>query len=913
MSIRNLEHLFHPRSVAVIGASTRPHSVGATVLANLCASGFAGPVYAVNPKYRALEGRPCYRCVAALPDTPELAVICTPPHTVPGLIAELGERGTLAAVVLTAGMARADGAGGQTQQDAMLGAARPHLLRILGPNCVGLLVPGLGLNASFAHAPPLPGKLAFVSQSGALTTAVLDWARSRQIGFSHFVSLGDSADVDVADVLDYLGSDPGTQAILLYVEALRSGRKFMSAARAAARNKPVLIIKAGRVPEGAKAATSHTGALAGADDIYDAAIRRAGMLRVDSTEDMFDAVETLARARPLAGDRLAIMTNGGGAGVMATDALMLGGGRMATLGDDTLKLLDAALPPTWSHGNPVDIVGDAPVERYVDTLKRLAADPGSDAILMIHAPTAIVPSSDIAIALTCALTSASTPTAPATPSTVSHPVFTSWLGGDSVTRARQICRHAGLPTYDTPEQAVRGFLQAVAYRRNQELLMETPASVPPGPDPDSERARQCIRDALATGRSMLTEPEARTVLTAYGIPVVETRTAADIDAAVAAAEGIGFPVVAKILSRDITHKSDVGGVALDLQSAGQVRQALERMEARIRSERPGARLDGFTVQRMIRRQGAFELILGATTDPVFGPVVLFGHGGTAAERIADRAIALPPLNVNLARDLVGRTRVAKLLAGYRDQPPIRHDALYQVLIQLSQLLCDLPEITELDINPLLADGAGVLALDTRIGVATATQPGAARLAIRPYPKELEKTVTWHGAPLQLRPVHPEDEPAYQAFFAAMAPEDIRMRFFCMIRQPPHSQLARMTQIDYAREMAFVAVGAATGGQPAILGEVRAVADPDNQRAEFAVAVRSDCKRQGIGSLLLGKMVAYCRTRGTRELVGTTLATNRAMLRLAESCGIHVLRTGQPASDGVELRLLLTGSNSGNGP
>ncbi|MGT2508326.1 bifunctional acetate--CoA ligase family protein/GNAT family N-acetyltransferase [Cupriavidus basilensis] len=906
MSIRNLEHLFRPRSVAVIGASGRPHSVGATVFANLCAGGFAGPVYAVNPKYRELNGQPCYRHLAALPDVPDLAVICTPPATVPGLIAELGERGTLAAVVLTAGLAHAAGSNGQTLQQAMLGAAKPHLLRILGPNCVGLMVPGLGLNASFAHAPALPGKLAFVSQSGALTTAVLDWARSRQIGFSHFVSLGDSADVDLADVLDYLGSDPGTQAILLYVEAVRSGRKFMSAARAAARNKPVLIIKAGRVPEGAKAATSHTGALAGADDIYDAAIRRAGMLRVYSTEEMFDAVETLARARPLAGDRLAIMTNGGGAGVMATDALILGGGRLASLADGTLKQLDAVLPPTWSHGNPVDIVGDAPVERYVETLKLLAADPGGDAILMIHAPTAIVPSSDIAIALT------STP-ASATPLTASRPVFASWLGGDSVARARHICRRAGLPTYDTPEQAVRGFLQAVAYRHNQELLMETPPSVPAGPEPDTERARQCIRDALAAGRPMLTEPEARTILAAYGIPVVETRIAGDIDTAVAAAEALGFPVAVKILSRDITHKSDVGGVALDVQSAGQLRQALERMQARIRGEQPRARLDGFTVQRMISRPGAFELIVGATTDPVFGPVVLFGHGGTAAERIADRAIALPPLNVSLAKDLVGRTRIAKLLDGYRDQPPIRHDALYQVLMQLSQLLCDLPEIVELDINPLLADSAGVLALDARIGVAPATQPGAARLAIRPYPKELEETVAWRGAPLLLRPVHPEDEPAYQAFFAALAPEDIRMRFFCMIRQPPHGQLARMTQIDYAREMAFVAASPAGSGPAAILGEVRAVADPDNLRAEFAVTVRSDCKRQGIGGLLLRKMVAYCRAHGTRELVGTTLATNTAMLRLAESSGIRVLHGARPASDGVELRLLLTEPTAGNVP
>ncbi|MGX6564808.1 bifunctional acetate--CoA ligase family protein/GNAT family N-acetyltransferase [Cupriavidus necator] len=891
MSIRNLTHLFQPASIAVVGASTKPHSVGETVLTNLLNCGFTGSIFPVNPKYHSISGTACYRSVSRLPVAPDLAVICTPPDTVPQLITELGERGTKAAIVLTAGLSRARDADGRSLQDAMLQAARPYLLRILGPNCVGLMVPGIGLNASFAHAAAKPGKLAFISQSGALTTAVLDWAFARDIGFSHFISLGDSADVDLGDVLDYLAGKADTRAILLYVESVRNARKFMSAARAAARNKPVIVVKAGRVPEGAKAAASHTGALAGADDVYDAAIRRAGMLRVNTTDQLFDAVETLARAKPLSGDRLAIMTNGGGAGVMATDALILGGGHLASLDQESVRRLDEILPPTWSHGNPVDMIGDAPVERYLETLKVLLDDAGSDAVLFIHAPTAIVPSSDIALALTATICQSP------------RNVFSCWLGAEAVSQARRSFREAGSPSYETPEQAVGAFMQAVEYRRNQEALMETPSSTPDAFMPDATaRARAVVQDVLASGRSMLTEPEAKDVLAAYGIPVVETRIARTADDAVAVAESLGMPVAVKILSPDITHKSDVGGVALDLETAEQVRSAVQAMEKRVRERHPAAQLRGFTVQRMARRPRAFELIVGAATDLVFGPVILFGQGGTAVEVIGDRAVGLPPLNMRLARDLVSRTRIAKLLAGYRDRPPVDLDAVCLVLTQISQLMCDIPEIVELDINPLWADEVGVLALDARIGVAQALKSGTDRLAILPYPAELEQHLEWNGKPIVVRPIRPEDEPRYSAFFSTLAPEDIHYRFFCMIRQPAHAQLARITQIDYDREMSFIAIARENDGEEHVLGEARAVADPDNLSAEFAIIVRSDLKGKGLGRLLMDTLIRYGRQHGTGALEGLVLPENRAMLKLAKDCGFVVDQ--EDTADGIRLRLVL---------
>jgi acetyltransferase len=899
MSIRNLNYLFSPQSVAVIGASHRAHSVGETVLRNMIEGNFKGSIFPVNPKYRELAGYKTYARVSDLPVVPELAIICTPPSTVPGLINELGACGTRAAIVLTAGLGAMEDTHGNSLKQAMLAAAKPYLLRILGPNCVGLLVPGIGLNASFAHTNAVPGRIAFVSQSGALVTGVLDWAKSRGIGFSKFVSVGDSADVDFADVLDYLASDAETQAVLLYIEDIQHARKFMSAARAAARSKPVLVVKAGRAPEGAKAAASHTGALAGSDDVYDAAIRRAGMLRVLSTEDLFDAVETLARARPLTGERLTIMTNGGGPGVMATDALICSGGKLAALSDETLQKLDAMLPPTWSRGNPVDIIGDAPVERYLQAMEILLQQPQSDAILFIHAPTAIVPSVDIAAALVpLALQSG-------------RNIIACWLGGETVAPARHMFSEAGIPTYDTPEDAVDGFMQIVQYRRNQNLLMEVPSSLGTEFIPDRATAKAVVSAALAEGRQMLSEPEAKTILAAYGIPVVEARIANTVEDAVRAAQLIGFPVAIKILSPDITHKSDVGGVELDLETPEAVHLAAAAMRKRLQEIKPDARLQGFSVQAMARRPEAHELIIGVTTDPVFGPIILFGQGGIAVEVTADHAISLPPLNMVLARDLISRTRVSKLLAGYRNRAPADLAAICQVLIQVSHLVADIAEVAELDINPLLADSRGVIALDARLRVAisASTTAGVDRFAIRPYPEETEQWVTWQDKPLLLRPIKPEDGPEHLVFFGALDPEDVRYRMFIRIRELLPSQLARLTQIDYDREMAFIASRKRGAGGLETLGVARVVTDPDNVVAEFAIIVRSDLKGQGLGKILMTKLIDYCRNRGTQRIEGDALRQNRPVLHLASRLGFEITPADEPGV--MHMRLDLVPDQAGN--
>lgn len=891
MSIRNLQYLFDPKSVAVIGASEKLQGVGTTVLNNLIGGGFKGPIYPVNPKYDSLRGLPAYASVSHLPDTPELAVICTPPDTIPGLISELGGRGTRAVIVITAGLGAHKDAHGSTIKQAMLDAAKPYLLRILGPNCVGMLIPRIGLNASFAHTNALPGKLAFVSQSGALVTGVLDWANSRGIGFSKFISLGEGADVDFGDVLDYLAGDTETQAILLYIEDIRLARKFMSAARAAARSKPVLVLKAGREAEGAKAAASHTGALAGADDVYDAAIRRAGMLRVYTTEDLFGAVETLAHAKPLNGERLTILTNGGGPGVMATDALIYSGGKLATVSEDAMAQLNAVLPATWSHGNPVDIIGDAPAERYLKATEILLKDDASDAILFIHAPTAIVNSIDIARAVAPLVQYSS------------RNVIACWLGGDAVAAARKVFCDAGLPTYDTPEAAVRGFMQMVQYHRNQKLLMQVPPSLPDDFSPDRERVRALVREVLASGRSMLSEPEAKTLLAAYGIPVVVTCIADTVEQAVMHAQEIGFPVAVKILSPQISHKTEVGGVALDLETPEAVRAAAQAMQKRLHQLRPDATLRGFSVQAMARLPDAQELIIGVSTDPVFGPVILFGQGGIAVEVVDDSTIGLPPLNMVLARDMISRTRVARLLAGYRNRPAADIDAICQTLVQVAHLVADIPEIVELDINPLLANDKGVLALDARVQVAVSTiAKGVERLAIRPYPAELEQCMTWQGRPLLLRPIKPEDGPAHMEFFKALDPEDVYSRAFIRVRELQPVQLARLTQIDYDRDMAFVATRKRDDGGTEILGVVRAMTHPGNENAEFAIIVRSDLKGMGLGAILMSTLISYCRSRQMLEIVGETLPQNTPLLQLVKQFGFEIDYTHAEGSAMLRLDL-----------
>ena len=891
MSVRHLEYLFRPGSIAVIGASDTPLSIGQVVMRNLLDGGFKGPILPVNPKHRSVGGVLSYPDVAALPLTPDLAVICTPPAPVPGLIDALGRRGTKAAVVITAGMRSLKASDGRTLQQATLDAARPHTLRILGPNCVGLLVPSVGLNASFAHTAADDGRIAFVSQSGALCTVVLDWAKTQGIGFSHFISLGDSADVDFGDVIDYLASDGRTRAILLYVESVGHARKFLSAARAAARNKPIIAIKAGRNPLASKAAASHTGALAGGDDVYSAAFRRAGIVRVDGTEELFEAVETLARSRRLAGERLAVLTNGGGPGVMAVDALVAHGGRLAELSPATMAALDKTLPGTWSRNNPVDIIGDANAERYAVALDALLGDENVDALLVMHSPVAVLPAMEPAKAVIDAV------------KRTDKNVLTCWLGGAAVMPARKAFAEAGIPTFETPRSAVRAFVHLLEYRRTQDMLMETPPAIPKEFVPDLTAARRVIAEALDAGRNMLTEPEAKAVLSSFGVPVVETVTADNIETTVVAADRIGYPVALKILSPDITHKTDVGGVVLDLEGPKSVRRAAEAMLERVGRLKPGARLAGFTVQRMARRPRAHELIIGAATDPIFGPVILFGHGGTAVEVIRDRAVALPPLNMGLAAELISRTRIARLLAGVRDYPAVDMAALQLVLVQVSQLIADLPEVAELDINPLYADDKGVVALDARIRVERTAVSGSDRLAIRPYPQHLAETVTLpNGHKVLLRPIRPEDEPAHNDFFSRLSPDDIRFRFFGLVRALPHSEMARFTQIDYDREMAFVAVAADPGAFSETLGVVRTVTDPDNQRAEFAIIVRSDTKGQGLGYLLMRKMVDYCRSRGTQLMVGQVMRENKRMQALAHDLGFTA--SALPEGDAVEVSLEL---------
>ena len=884
MSTRNLEHLFRPQSIALFGASDQPASVGDTLRRNLESAGFSGPVRLVNPHHAEIDGTPCHPDVESLPECPDLAILATPPDTIPGLVAELAERGTKAAVVITAGLGNGAGSLGQK----MLDASRPHCLRVLGPNCVGVLSPCAGVNASFAHLNPLCGDLAFISQSGAVITSVMDWATARGIGFSHLVSLGDMADVDFGDLLDYLAADIRTRAILLYVEAITHARKFMSAARSAARAKPVVVIKAGRHAAAAKAATSHTGSLAGSDAVYDAAFQRAGMLRVYELAELFAAAETLTYLKPTENDRLAILTNGGGVGVLGTDCLLDFGGRLAELGPETMTALDQVLPPTWSRGNPVDIIGDAGPERYAAALQPLLDDPQVDAVVVMHCPVAIVSATDAAKAVVDVVKSRT--------SYRKKPVLTNWLGDTAVQEARRLFAEAGIATFGTPSDAMRSFRHLTSYAQAQRELMRTPPSLPEGFEPDQEAARKPIRATIQQNAKWMSEPDAKSVLSAYGIPTAPTRIAhspaevADAAAALMRSGDAPTGCVVKILSRDITHKSDVGGVRLNLESPEAAEGAAHAMLRRVDQVSPDAVIDGFTVQPMVRRTGAHELIIGMTDDLHFGPVILFGAGGTAVEVEDDTNLALPPLDLMLAHDLIAGTRVYRMLEGYRDKKGADLDAIAMALVRLSQLVTDFPEIRELDINPLLADEHGVIALDARMRVRPVRQrtygpPGHPRFAIRPYPKEWEGTIEDRsGQEVLIRPVRPDDERLYDVFFDHLDKEDIRLRFFSPLKEFSHSFVARLTQIDYARAMAFVALSA---DHSELLGVSRLASDANYERAEYAVLVRSDLKGRGIGWSLMQRLIAYARAEGIQELHGDVLANNATMLKMCRKLGFQV--------------------------
>ncbi|MEX6507142.1 GNAT family N-acetyltransferase [Jiella sp. M17.18] len=883
MSTRNFDALFAPRAIALIGASNRPHSVGNVIARNLFSAGFKGPVMPVNPHETAIEGRQNFRSIAALPVVPDLAVIATPAQSVPGIVGELGARGCRAAVVITAGLGET--AADRPLRQAMLDAARPHLMRIVGPNCLGLISPPLGINASFAHLTPRAGDIALLSQSGAIATAVIDWAHERGIGFSHVVSLGDMCDADFGDMLDYLSTDRATRSILLYVENVTFAKKFMSAARIAARSKPVLVIKAGRSAAGAKAALSHTGALAGSDAVYDGAFRRAGVLRVRELEELFEAAATLATGIRITGDRLTILTNGGGAGVLAVDALEARGGRLAPLSDAERAELGEVLPGTWSRANPVDIIGDATGARYAAALDILMRDKSSDAILVINCPTAVADGMDAARAV-----------AKAAKTRPRFPVLTNWLGGTAAAPVRSFFAAERIATYDSPDKAVRAFTHLVDYRRNQELLMETPSAGVAIEPAKVEAARAVTAGAAREGRGTLSEWEAKRVLSLFGIPTVETVLVASPEEAVEAFAAIGAPAALKIVSPDITHKSDVGGVKLNIGSAGEMRQAVSDMTRAVKAAMPDAVITGFTVQKMVVRREAIELIAGLATDATFGPVVLFGQGGKAAEIVGDRAIGLPPLNSVLAREMINGTKVSRLLAGYRDVPPVPLDAVADVLIRLAELAVLLPEVAELDINPLLADAEGVVALDARVSL-RAKDAKAVGPAIRPYPRELEREITIRDAErFLLRPIRPEDETALADMVAQCTDHDLRLRFMGPMKVFPHQTAARFSQIDYDREMAFVAVAPGSGyGEGPIFGVVRIVADPENEAAEFAVLVRSDMKGHGLGYALMNAILAYGEKRGLSRIYGEVLRENATMLKMARDLGFHMAHS-EPGSD-----------------
>ncbi len=879
MTIRNLNFLFQPKSVALVGASERPGSIGLHVAENLLRAGFDGEIGFVNPRRSSVLGKPCYSSSEALPFIPQLAVVATPPHAVPGVISELGRKGCRAAVVITAGVT------GSLAQE-MRDAARPHLLRIVGPNCIGIQVPSLKLDASFAQTFAKQGDIALVSQSGALTAAMLDWAQVEGVGFSHVVSIGDAADVDLGDMLDYLAGEVMSRAVFLYIEGVTQAAKFMSAARRCSRTKPVIAIKAGRHPEGAKAAMSHTGALAGSDNVFSAALRRAGILRVLDLHEMFESAEVIARVRSVAGSRLAIVTNGGGTGVLAADTLADLQGTLAHLEQKTLDALDAALPPTWSHGNPVDIIGDAGPDRYRAAIAEVMRDGNTDAVLVMNVPTALASSVDAAIATVDAVKAGRKLGA-------TKPVLASWLARSTAGEVKPLFREAKIPDFVTPGAAVRGIIQLARYGAAQAELMRTPPALPAEMHFDFDAVEAGIGFTLEEGRKLMTEPEAKAVLKAYGIPTVPTRVAATPEEAGAAASRLlsGYSsVVVKILSPDIAHKSDIGGVRLDLTSAAEAEKVTRQMLQDIRVLRPGANLKGVTVQPMVRRPDAFELILGITDDSTFGPVILFGAGGTGVEAIGDTAMALTPLDLKLAKDLIESTRIYKLLKGYRGRPAVDLDGLALCLVKLSSLAVQHPAIRALDINPLLADEKGLLALDARIEVEDPKKYPATPPAIRPYPVRWETHERLlNGEEVFIRPIRPDDERFYTMYMSKMTPEDIRLRLMMPVRELSHKFLARMTQIDYAREMAFIALQDRPNGEPEALGVVRFFADPDYEKAEYAVLVRSDLKGIGLGWVLMRHLIRYARDEGLKTLYGTVLKENATMVKMCKELGFEVKR------------------------
>ncbi|MBU0656225.1 MAG: bifunctional acetate--CoA ligase family protein/GNAT family N-acetyltransferase [Gammaproteobacteria bacterium] len=881
MSHHYLNQLFAPQNIAVFGASNRENAVGTVVFQNLLNSTFKGNIYPLNPKHAEVQGQKAWPNLAELNKPVDLAVIATPASTVPAIIRECGEHGVKDAVVLSAGFAEA-GSRGQRLQKEIVDIARQYSMHIIGPNCLGIMRPSVGLNATFTRNQAQPGNLALVSQSGAMCTAILDWAASQQIGFSTVITLGDTADVDFGDALDFLALDPKTDSILLYIEGIHDARGFMSGLRTASRMKPVITLKAGRYEEGSRAATSHTGAIVGGDDAFDAALERAGVVRVNTIAQLFSAAQILSSGARVNQNRLLIVTNGGGPGVMATDRAVEVGLRMASLSAATLDELNKVLPFTWSRGNPVDILGDANPERYTSAINLCMRDENVDGVLVMLSPQAMTDPEGVAQAVTgiCAETKKGKDC---------KPILTCWMGEQQVASGRKILADAGVPHFRTPESAVEAFAYLTHYRSNQKLLMQVPPSVKEqAREPDVAGARLIIESVLAEGRRSLSTTESRAILAAFRIPSMPTILTRSPAEALVAAESLGYPVVMKISSPDIAHKSDVDGVRLNVASAHDVRSVYQELTESVRRSLPEARLEGVTVESMYHSKSSRELMVGVVRDPVFGPVISFGTGGTSVEIHRDRAVALPPLNDYMIKKTVCRTRVAKLLGQFRNMPAINFEALWKVMQRVSEMVCELPEVVEMDINPLVADEYGVVAVDARFVINY--PPTSARrydhMAIHPYPNDLVKRQQLaDGTDIVIRPIRPEDAEIEQAFVRNLSKESRYMRFMQALRELTPDMLVRLTQIDYDREMAFLALSR-QDGQEIEIGVARYAINPDKASCEFALVIADEWQNRGLGGLMMHTLIEAARTRGLRTIEGEVLSHNAGMLKLMQRLGFE---------------------------
>ena len=870
MSAINLDKIFHPQSIAVVGASQRSGSIGFALMRNLIQEGYPGKVYPINPRYKTIWKLEAFPSLLELESPVDLVIMAAPIASAPQTVRECKENGAGGVVIISAG-GKETGAKGRELESAIKNEAKDSGLRIIGPNCLGIVCSQAKLNASFASHMPLPGKMAFVSQSGAICTSVLDLSIKEQIGFSYFVSLGSMLDVDFGDIIDYLGGDYQVNSIIMYIESLSRFRNFMSAARAVSRVKPIIAVKAGRTQAGARAAATHTGSLAGEDAVYDAAFERAGIVRVKTFEELFDCAELLAKQpRPL-GPGLAIITNAGGPGVMAADALFDHGVDPVALRPETIQKLDEFLPPYWSRTNPIDILGDATSERYQKVVDICLKASEVKGLLIILTPQAMTRPTHVAQTLAGHLRGKP------------YPVFTSWMGGRDVEKGKEIFNHEGIPTFDSPERAVRAFMNLYRYSKNVKMLQEIPPNLPKKIEFDHERARILLDQGIETENFLLTEIESKDLLSAYGISVNSTKLTVSGAQAVEKALEMGFPVAMKICSRDILHKTNANGVSLNLKNESDVHDAFKRIMASARSFYPEAQIQGITIQKMLSPE--YELILGTRRDRDFGPVVLFGMGGIMAEVLEDQAIALPPLNRLLARSLMEKTRIYRLLKGYRNHPPANLTLLEEILIRLSQLVTDFPEIEELDINPLMVTKNDFCAADARILLKLTQVPPPLHLVISPYPRQYEVRIQHKEVgELFIRPIRPEDAPLLVKLFESLSPRSIVLRFFSPLKMLPHRMLARFTQIDYDREIALVALSGPELNER-MLGVARIITNIYNQKhAEFSVIVGDPWQGKGIGAELLKRCLSISKDRGIEKVTGIVLPENTNMLALGKKLG-----------------------------